>query len=437
MPDQSGAASYPPELALLPVNRPVDADVDLPGSKSYTNRALILAALAGGRSVISSALFSDDTRYMAESLRRLGIEVEEDARSSSFVVHGRSGKIPATRADLFVGNSGTTARFITAMVALGHGEYVVDGVERMRRRPIAPLLDALTQLGVDSESVHGTGCPPVRVRAHGLDGGQVRLAGDTSSQYFSALLMVAPVTPRGLTIEVEGDLVSKPYIDLTAGSMRAFGALMRNDGYRSFHVPGGQAYGARDYAVEPDASGASYFFALAAATGGRIRVRNLGAGSAQGDVHFVDVLEQMGCTVIREPAAVEVRGPSRLRGVEVDMVAISDTVPTLAAIAPLAGEPVTIRNVAHIRHKETDRIAAVVTELRRLGVEVAEHSDGMTIQPSAVSPGMVETYDDHRMAMSFAVLGSVVRGIVIRDPACVAKTFPDFFERLRRATGQT
>jgi 3-phosphoshikimate 1-carboxyvinyltransferase len=427
---------YPDAITIEPIGRSIDIDVLLPGSKSYTNRALILAAMARGKSRITSALFSDDTRYMADSLRRLDIEVSEREFESAFEVAGAGGIIPARSADLFVGNSGTTARFITAFLALGHGEFVVDGVERMRRRPIAPLLDALAQLGVDAQSLEGTAFPPIRVRANGLVGGTARMAGNTSSQYFSALLMVGPLTRDGLTIQVDGDLVSKPYIDLTSDSMRAFGATMHNDGYQRFYVPGNQTYRAIDYAVEPDASAASYFFALAAVTGSRIRVLNLGAGSAQGDVHFVDVLEQMGCAVSKEPNAVEVTGPERLRGVDVDMVGISDTVQTLAAIAPLADGPVTIRNVAHIRHKETDRITAMVTELRKLGVTASEWEDGMRIEPSEVQPGAVDTYDDHRMAMSFAILGSAVPGITIRDPGCVAKTFPDFFDRLQRVREQ-
>jgi 3-phosphoshikimate 1-carboxyvinyltransferase len=424
--------AYPPTITLQPAAQPVNAEVLLPGSKSYTNRALILAALAEGRTTISSALFSDDTRYMADSLRRLGIAVSEDEAAKRFVVDGASGTIPAKSAELFVGNSGTTARFITALLALGHGEYVVDGVERMRQRPIAPLIDALQQLGVDATSIDANGCPPVRIVSQGLSGGLARLAGDTSSQYFSALLMIGPVTRSGLQIEVDGDLVSKPYIDMTASTMRAFGATMENLHYQRFYVHGGQAYQAIDYAVEPDASAASYFFALAAATGGRVRVLNLGTNSGQGDVRFVDVLEQMGCTVIREENALEVRGPARLHGIDVDMNAISDTVQTLAAIAPLADGPVTIRNVAHIRHKETDRVSAVVNELRRLGVEVDERDDGMTIHPAAINSATIETYDDHRMAMSFAVLGSTVPGITLRDPACVAKTFPDFFDLLEQ-----
>ncbi len=425
---------YPDAVTMEPVSGPVNADVTLPGSKSYTNRALILAAMGHGRSTITSALFSDDTHYMAESLRRLGISVQHNEEHATFIVDGASGAIPASSAELYVGNSGTTARFITAFLALGRGEFMVDGNERMRMRPLSPLLGALEQLGVDVQSVRHTGCLPIRVRANGLKGGLVSLAGNTSSQYFSALLMVGPVTRDGLTIRVEGELVSKPYLDITADAMRAFGATMVNNDYRSFQVKGGQRYQGVEYQVEPDASAASYFFALAAVTGGRIRVRNLGSDSAQGDVHFVDILEQMGCTVRRDIDAIEVQGPPKLRGVDVDMVEISDTVQTLAAIAPLASSPVTIRNVAHIRHKETDRLAAVATELRRLGVVVHERDDGLTIEPGTVQATAIETYDDHRMAMSFAVLGSAIPGITIRDPGCVAKTFPDFFERFREAT---
>lgn len=427
---------YPPTITVEPVAGPVEADVVLPGSKSYTNRALVLAALADGVSTLRAALFSEDTAVMAESLRRLGILVTGDPVEMTFSVEGKGGIIPADRAELFVGNSGTTARFLTALLALGHGEYLLDGVPRMRQRPIQPLLDALRQLGVDAASVTGNGCPPVRVRASGLAGGKVRLPGNLSSQYLSALLMVGPCTRLGLEIEIEGDLVSKPYVDLTVQAMQAFGAVVHCEGYRLFAVPGGQRYRARDYTVEPDASAASYFFALAAVTGGRVRVHNLGARSAQGDVRFVDVLERMGCQVLREDDSITVQGPPSLRGVEVDMNPISDTVQTLAAIAPLASGPVVIRNVAHIRHKETDRIHALATELRRLGVVVEEFPDGLAIYPSPVRPGTVQTYDDHRMAMSFAVLGCRVPGITIENPGCVAKTFPDFFQRLAAALGR-
>jgi 3-phosphoshikimate 1-carboxyvinyltransferase len=425
--------AYPPTLEIGPTGRSVDADVTLPGSKSITNRALIIAALANGRTKLTEALFSDDTRYMSQALGELGIPVDADQSSATFTIDGAGGRIPARSASLFTGNSGTSARFLTALVALGNGTYTVDGVERMRQRPIAPLTDALNQLGVSASSDAGNGCPPITVRTSGLAGGEVFMPGNTSSQYFTALLMIAPLTDQGISITVEGELVSKPYLDMTIATMEHFGATVVHENYRRFTIPGGQRYTARAYAIEPDASAASYFFALAAVTGGRVRVRNLGSSSVQGDTHFVDVLEQMGCTVVRVASSIEVTGPGKLAGVDVDMNAISDTMPTLAAIAPLATEPVNIRNVEHVRHKETDRISAVVNELRKLGVTVDERQDGLTVHPGNPKPGTVDTYDDHRMAMSFAILGSICEGIVISDPGCVAKTFPDFFERLKDA----
>jgi 3-phosphoshikimate 1-carboxyvinyltransferase len=426
--------SFPPTLAITPAAKPIDSDVTLPGSKSITNRALIIAALADGETTLAQALFSEDTAYMCASLNRLGIEVDADEASSRFVVHGRGGTIPASEASLFIGNSGTSARFLTAMVALGHGTYEIDGVARMRQRPIEPLLAALRELGVDSRSLTGNGCPPVSVRSEGLTGGRVTMSGDTSSQYFTGLLMVGPLTARSLEIEVDGDLVSKPYLDMTIATMNDFGAAVENDGYRRFFVRGNQRYQAGAYAIEPDASAASYFFALAAVSGGRVRVLNLGKESVQGDVAFVDVLEKMGCSVTRTNEWIEVTGPEQLHGVDIDMNAISDTVPTLAAIAPLAGEPVTIRDVEHIRHKETDRITAVATELRRLGISVDERQEGLTIVPGMLRPATIQTYDDHRIAMSFAILGTQSEGITIGDPGCVAKTFPGFFDKLAEAT---
>jgi 3-phosphoshikimate 1-carboxyvinyltransferase len=423
---------YPETLEIEPFTGPIDAEVTLPGSKSITNRALIIAALADGTSTLRQALFSNDTHYMAESLNRLGIQVESNGPAEEFTVNGHGGSIPAEHALLFIGNSGTSARFLTALVALGSGHYEIDGIERMRQRPIEPLLAALRDLGADARSLASNGCPPVSVStAGGISGGAVRMPGDTSSQYFTALLMIAPLFERGLTIDVIGDLVSKPYLDLTIANMRDFGAAVDHEDYARFTVTGNQRYRAREYAIEPDASAASYFFALAAVTNGRIRVRNLGNRSVQGDLRFVDVLEQMGCTVNRDEHWTEVAGPQRLSGIDVDMNAISDTMPTLAAIAPLASGPVIIRNVEHVRHKETDRISAVVTELRRLGISVDERQDGITVNPGTPQPALVRTYDDHRMAMSFAILGTKSPGILIDDPGCVAKTFPTFFSRLR------
>jgi 3-phosphoshikimate 1-carboxyvinyltransferase len=415
--------------SIEPAERPVDVDISLPGSKSYTNRALLVAALAGGRSTISEALFSDDADYMTRALRALGVPVEADPGRSTIVVDGVGGAPSAAAAELFVGNAGTAARFLTAYVALGRGRYRIDGVPRMRERPIGPLLDALRQLGVEAVSERNNDCPPIIVIGKGIDGGPVDIAGDVSSQFISALLMIAPVTTRGIDLTILGELVSKPYVDLTLAVMAAFGAVAHNDAYRHVNVPGGQTYQPRAYVVEPDASGASYFLAAAAVTGGRVRVRGLGRQSVQGDLRLVEVLERMGCAVRWSDDAVELQGPGQLRGVDVDMGAMSDVAQTLAAIAPFADGPVRIRGVGHIRRKETDRVHAVTAELRRLGATVAEHDDGWEIQPSRLRGGTVETYDDHRMAMSFAVTGLKVPGVRIADPGCVAKTFPDFFER--------
>src|SRR6185312_11381674 len=281
-----------------------DAVVELPGSKSYSNRALLVAALARGRSEITRALFSDDTRYMHQALVALGVRAHADESAQSFTVDGVDGRFPAAAATLEIGNAGTAARFLTAAVALGQGTYVVDGSPAMRKRPIQPLLDGLRALGVDAESREGTGCPPVVVRAHGIEGGQARMRGDISSQYFSALLMAAPYARRDVEIEVEGELVSAPYVTMTLSTMEAFGVRAERDGDRRLRVPAGQRYQARAYAVEPDASGASYFFAAAAVTGSRVVVPRLGRASAQGDLGLLDVLARMGCEVTYEADSV-------------------------------------------------------------------------------------------------------------------------------------
>ena len=421
-------------MAIQPISVPVTGTAYVPGSKSITNRALLVAALADGPSVLTGALFSDDTRYMAGALNQLGIAVTSDEQAETFHVAGGGGTFHAESGLLFIGNSGTTARFLTAALTLGHGEFIVDGVPRMRERPIDPLIDALNQLGGNVRSQEGTGCPPVIVTANGLPGGTCRLAGNKSSQYFTGLLIAAPYTTNGVTIEVDGELVSKPYIEITADVMDAFGveAEIDTDTWQSFRVAPGQRYEGGHYLVEPDASNASYFFALAAATGGDITVEGLGDTSLQGDLDFVGVLEQMGATVTITDSYTRVKGPEggRLRGGEFDFSEISDTSQTLAAIAPFADGPVTVRGVAHNRIKETDRVAAVATELRKLGQVVDEFEDGFTVHPQPVTPAEVETYDDHRMAMSFAITGLRAEGVTILDPGCVAKTFPSYFERL-------
>ncbi len=397
-----------------------------------------MAGLADGCSELFGALHSDDTRYMAAALNALGVRVESDEASASFRIESGGGTFPASNADLFVGNSGTTMRFLSAALPLGHGLYRIDGVPRMRLRPIAPLIDALNDLGADARSEIGAGCPPVVVQAAGLRGGRTRMAGDLSSQYFSALLLAAPYAREGVEIEVLGDLVSKPYLPMTAGVMAAFGVTADLDtvSWRRLGVRPGQRYTGRVFAIEPDASNASYFFAAAAVTGGRIRVDGLGKDSLQGDLQFVEVLRQMGAEVEIADDFTEVRGPhdGDLRGVDLDLGPISDTAQTLAAIAPFASGPTTIRGIAHARLKETDRVAALATELRRLGQEVDELADGVRITPRPIQAADIDTYDDHRMAMSFAITALRAPGVRLRDPGCVAKTFPGFFDVLDAVT---
>ncbi|MCY0902594.1 MAG: 3-phosphoshikimate 1-carboxyvinyltransferase [Firmicutes bacterium] len=426
------------ESCALPfVIGPVDAVVSVPGSKSITNRALPIAALASGETDLRGALFSDDSRHFVENLRRLGYRVTDDEANRRFVLTGQGTEplLAEREVDLFVGNSGTTARFITAMVALGRGQYHIDGVARMRQRPIGDLVSALHGLGADIEDIEQTGCPPIRVTGRGLRGGAVTVRGQDSSQFLTALLLAAPYADAPVCIDVDGKLVSRPYVEMTVSMMAQFGVHVETDWTRFVVAPG--RYQGRVYDVEPDASGATYFLALAAAQGGRVTIRGLHLTSLQGDAQFVRVLEQMGCVVETGEQGLTLLGPPDgvLRGCDVDLFDMSDTMPTLAALAPLAAEPVHIRNVANVRVKETDRIAACVQELRRFGVTVDERPDGLTVHPcqSLAQNVRVQTYDDHRMAMSFSILGLRAKGTVISDPGCVNKTFPDFFERLGEA----
>lgn len=417
-------------IEIQPVENKIESTVAVPGSKSYTNRALLIAALAEGCSQLTGTLFSDDTRYMCQALRTLGVEIDADAEQCTFEVAGNGGKIPVDHAELYIGNAGTAARPLVSYVALGNGVFVIDGDEPMRRsRPISDLLDALRQLGVDVRSKFDNGFLPLIVRANGLKGGKTRLDASKSSQFLTSLMLVAPFTEKGMDIEVAGEMKA-PYIDITMSIMKAFGVEVIRDNYKRFQIEGGQRYQSRAYAIEPDASNASYFFAAAAITAGRVRVNNINMVSAQGDIHFVDVLEQMGCQVNRYDDGVEVIGPDQLKGIDLDMKAISDTSLTLAAIAPFASGKVTIRNIEHTRHQETDRIHAMVTELRKLGVPVVERQDGVEISPAQITPAAIDTYKDHRMAMSFSLIGLKVPGIRIKDPSCVSKTFPNFFEVL-------
>jgi 3-phosphoshikimate 1-carboxyvinyltransferase len=417
-------------IEIQPARQPIRASVRPPGSKSITNRALVCAALADGTSTLRGALDSEDTQVMIEGLRAMGVEVEVREGGETLIVKGCGGAFAAKKAELFVGNSGTTVRFLTAMTTLGQGTYRLDGIERMRERPIGDLVEALNQLGANVTCEGSDNCPPVVVQADGLPGGKAKIRGNISSQYLSGLLMAGACARDGLVVQVEGTLVSVPYVAMTLAVMESFGAsASAADAYAEIAIPAGSSYQACDYAIEPDASAASYFWAAAAVTGGEVTVEGLSRESLQGDVAFVECLAQMGCDVHYGSNSVTVVG-APLKGVEVDMNAISDTVQTLAVVALFANGPTKIWNVSHIRHKETDRIAAVAAELRKLGTEVIEHSSGLEIIPGALTAAEIETYDDHRMAMSFALAGLVQPGVVILDPGCTAKTYPRFFEDL-------
>ncbi|MEZ6132378.1 MAG: 3-phosphoshikimate 1-carboxyvinyltransferase [Planctomycetaceae bacterium] len=420
---------------IAPVTQPVSACIRPPGSKSITNRALIIAALAHGVTELTGVLDSKDTQVMVDSLTRLGIAVEQDLLAATCRVHGCGGMVPASSADLWLENSGTSIRFLTSLCTLGNGRYRLDGVERMRERPIGDLVSTLQSLGASLHCENPAGgCPPVIVDGAGLPGGNANIKGDLSSQFLSSLLMVAPAAKQPVTLTVDGELVSKPYVTMTLAMMKSFGVSVQHPHDLAAFQIDPQPYQSGRYDIEPDASAASYFFGVAAVTGGRVTVDGLHKGALQGDIHFVDALQQMGCDVEWSSNSVTVKG-NPLHGINIDMNAISDTAQTLSTVAVFADSPTTIRNVGHMRHKETDRIAAVVTELRRAGIRAEEFSDGLTIYPGVPQPADIHTYDDHRMAMSFSLLGLKADGIRILDPDCTSKTYPGYFEDLERLCG--
>ncbi|MBN8657835.1 MAG: 3-phosphoshikimate 1-carboxyvinyltransferase [Anaerolineae bacterium] len=428
--------TLPPSLRITPIDHPLNATVRVPGSKSLTNRALLIASLANGTTHLTNTLFSDDSRYFAKALQILGFDVQLDEENFSMSVAGMGGKIPAKKAELFIGNAGTAARFLSAFLTLGHGEYILDGEPRMRERPIRDLVDSLTQLGAKLEPTND--CPPVKISANGLPGGKTTIAGDISSQFLSALLMVAPYAKSPIEVTLSTDLNSKPYVDMTISIMKDFGVEVERDGYEYFKVPvTSYQLPVTSYPIESDASAASYFFAAPAICGGTVKVENISRKSVQGDVAFVDVLKQMGCIVEENDNSILVTRNSSLVGVDIDMRDIPDTAQTLAAVAPFANSPTTIRGIASARVKETDRVSATCTELKRLGVDVEEHEDGMTIYPcKTFKPANIQTYNDHRMAMAFSLIGLRFDGVTIENPSCVSKTFPNFFEVLEQLRTQ-
>lgn len=422
-----------PDVRLHPVG-PVEGIARPPGSKSLTNRYLLCTALADGRSVLRGASVSDDALRMIDGLRQLGIHVELREDAEQIEIRGCRGHIPADQAEIDADNAGTAMRFLTALACLGYGRFRLDGSPRMRERPIGGLVGALNELGAAVGYDQAVGYPPLTLMAQGLAGGEVGFETPPSSQFISALLMVAPYAARDVLIRIDGELISRPYVDMTIAVMRALGAeVLTSDDYDRFVVPATQRYRAGEVVIEPDASAATYLWAAAALTGGRVRVTGLTRRSLQGDSGFVGVLEQMGCRVEEDEEGLAVQGPPgrTLRGVDVDLNAMPDAAQTLAVVALFAAGPTRISNVANLRIKETDRLAALESELIRLGAHVALGEDELTITPPArISPATVETYDDHRMVMSFALAGLVTEGIVIRNAGCVSKSFPDFFEVL-------
>ena len=422
--DRFGLRTLADPFLVARLHGRVQATVRPPGSKSITNRALICAALADGRSELHGVLAADDTESMLRAIAALGCGgLLDDDR---VVVDGLAGDVPLDQTRIDARQSGTTARFVLPLMALGHGSGVLDAHEQMRGRPMGAVIAALESLGATlSSAERGL---PIAIHANGLRGGHVALPGDVSSQFLSGLLMAGPCMRNALTVEVTTPLVSKPYVDMTIEVMRAFGAVVHQDG--SMYRVEAAGYRAARYVIEPDASAASYPWAAAAICGGSVTVHGLGTTSRQGDVAFVGVLEQMGASVSRRPNTITVTVERPLKGVNVDLTEFSDTAPTFAVVAAVAVGPSTARGIGFIRAKESDRIGAAVTELRRCGVRAEEGSDGFSVHPGVILPATVATYADHRMAMSFALLGLRYDGISVAEPACVAKTYPGYWSML-------
>ena len=436
----TAVVGLPDPLPIEPTAGPIDATIRIPGSKSLTNRALVCAALAEGTTWLTGALVAEDTEAMMSCLRRLGADVDVDLVDecgAMIEVVGTGGNLAEGPLDLEVHLSGTTARFLLPVLGIGPGPYRLDGAEPLRARPMAHGLAALALLGAEIDHRGAPGRLPVVVHGH-VGGDEVVVDGSVSSQFVSGLLLAAPCYRHGLTVQVEGGLVSAPYVTLTDQVMSAFGAGPQALGDGRYRVEPTGYRAVSPFAIEPDASSASYAFAAAAVVGGRVRVEGLGRDSRQGDLAFVDLLARMGVEVEQGSDFTEVRATGALEGIDVDLRDTPDIAQTLAAVAVFAATPTTVRGIGFVRGHETDRLAAVVAELRRCGIDAEETEDGFVVRPGEPTPAVVETYDDHRMAMSFALLGLRAPGIRIADPGCVAKTFPTYWrllDRLRSGPG--
>ncbi len=431
--------SHPSAIAIEPLSTPFDVTFAPPGSKSLTNRAMVLAALSDGACKLTGALFADDTRVMIDGLKQLGFAIDADESAKQIQIVGQAGVIPNREAEIFCGNSGTTIRFLSALCALGSGTYTLDGVPRMRQRPIGPLVTMLRNLGVRVEFLVEDGYPPIRVAGHGLPGGLVKYGSETSSQYLSSILQIAPYSRHEVQVDLIGRQTSWPYVAMTMRLMDQFGHLCELErdpdtgDPKRIVVPAG-VYAADHYAVEPDASNATYAMALAAIhPKSKVTIEGLGKRSLQGDIGFADVLHQMGASLTFGADFITIIGPEKLLGIDIDLSNMPDTAQTLAVVAMFADGQTVIRGLHTLRVKETDRLAALEAELTKLGADIEIDNDVLTIYPpKRLKSVSIDTYDDHRMAMSFALAATKSAGVRINDPACVNKTYPDYFQDLRR-----
>ena len=424
------------QLRLDPIRR-ISGSITLPGSKSLSNRVLLLAMLSEGETFIENLLDSDDVRRMIDALAKLKISFEEDRPGKKIRIQGKGGRIPVDKAELFLGNAGTAIRPLTAALTLGHGRFVLDGIERMRERPIQDLLDGLNQLGAQVRSINNSGCPPVEIIANGLPGGVTKLSGAISSQYLSAILLTSPYAQTPVEVRIKDHLVSIPYVEMTIRLMNRFGVNVDvSEDFKIFHINAPQSYKSpKTYFVEGDASSASYFLAGAAITGGTVTVIGCGTDSLQGDAQFAKIMEMMGAEVQWKANQITVRGSGNLKGIDVDMNEMPDAAMTLAVAALFAKGTTAIRNIYNWRLKETERLKAVSSELKKLGATVEEGEDYIIIEPpEKLLSAEIATYDDHRMAMAFSLAACGEVPITILDPSCVSKTFPDYFDQLSKLT---
>lgn len=430
---------YPKHIDLLPV-RHVSGTVRLPGSKSISNRTLLLSALAEGQTVIKDLLASDDTMVMLQALQKLGVHWSRTGFDNEYIVTGTKGELPVRKADLFLGNAGTAIRPLAAALAVLGGDFLLHGIKRMHERPIGDLVDALNESGANIEYVENPGYPPIRIHEGHIRSHHLKVRGNVSSQFLTALLMASPLMARtqDVTIHVIGELISKPYIEITLNLMRSFGVEIEQDGWNAFTLRKGQTYKSPGVLhVEGDASSASYFLAAAAIAGGPVRVEGIGKNSIQGDVRFCDILQQMGAKVVYGDNFIEVVSNGPLKCIDDDFNLIPDAAMTVAMLAVYADGPSVLRNIGSWRVKETDRIVAMATELTKLGVDVETGDDWLKVIPATrISDATIDTYDDHRIAMCFSLAclsSSNKQGAKIRinDPKCVAKTFPEYFQAFK------